>query len=100
MSATPPPTDVEVSRALAALVATLNDQRLGADVARERLQQIVTGSVGGEERIVVVLGSEGPGIARLTDHEHKVLARLEHRGERWTGERVGPPLTGGYIPSA
>jgi hypothetical protein len=96
MAETPHPTDVEVARALNALVATLNDHRTEAAEAA-RLQAIVTGSLGGEERILVRL--DGATAAALTDHEHKVLARVERRDGRWVGERVGSPLSGGYIPS-
>jgi hypothetical protein len=100
MSPASHPTDVEVTRSLAALVATLNDQKAGPGVARERLQQIVTGALGGEERILVAVGAGEEGIARLTDGEHRVLARIERRDGRWVGERVGAPLDGAYIPSA
>ena len=98
MSETPHPTDVEVSRSLNALVATLNDRGLG-EAEREPLQRIVTGALGGEQRILI-----GPGVAgktaQLTDREGNVLARIELREGRWVGERVGSPLSGGYVPSA
>ena len=97
MSETPHPTDVEVSRSLNALVATLNDWRVDrAD--RAELQRIVTGALGGEERILVNTG-EAAATAELTDGDGNVLARLERRDGRWVGERVGSPLTGGYVPS-
>jgi hypothetical protein len=38
--------------------------------------------------------------ARLTDRDGNVLARIELREGRWVGERVGSPLSGGYVPSA
>jgi hypothetical protein len=38
--------------------------------------------------------------AQLTDREGNVLARIELREGRWVGERVGAPLSGGYVPSA
>ena len=100
MSETPHPTDIEVARALNALVVTLNDQRARA-IDRERWQAIVTGALGGEQRIVV---REDPAPAtpsgRLLDAGGRVLARFELRdGNRWIGERVGSPLSGGYIPS-
>jgi hypothetical protein len=45
-------TDVEIERALAAITATLNDQKLEHyDTAR--VQAIVTESLGGEERLTV-----------------------------------------------
>jgi len=99
MSARPQPTDVEVTRALNAVVVTLNDQGDGAARA-DRIQAIVTGALGGEERILVAVAAGEPATARLTDREHKVLARVCRRDERWLGERVGAPLDGAYIPSA
>jgi hypothetical protein len=95
----PHPTDVEVSRALNALVTTINDQGMAAPDPG-RMQEIVTGSLGGEERILVAVSAAEPGMARLTDGEHHVLARVERRADRWISERVGSPLSGGYIPSA
>lgn len=98
MSETPNPTDVEVSRALNAVVATLNDW--GVETADQgELQRIVTGALGGEERIVVSPSAAGARSAQLTDGEGKVLAQVQRRGERWVGARVGSPLSGGYVPS-
>jgi hypothetical protein len=51
-------TDVEIDRALAAVAATLNDQKL-EEFDRERVEQIVVGSLGGEKRLVV---DEGGGL--------------------------------------
>jgi hypothetical protein len=45
-------TDVEIERALAAVRATLNDQRLES-FDTDRIQQIVTGSLGGERTLTV-----------------------------------------------
>ena len=98
MSETPHPTDVEVTRSLAALVATLNDQQAPPDVGAQRLQEIVTGALGGEERILVAVGA--PGAAQLSDRAGTVLARLERRDGRWVGDRVGAPLSAGYVPSS
>jgi hypothetical protein len=97
VSETPHPTDVEVSRALNALVVTLNDRALG-QADREHLQRIVTGALGGEQRILIAPDAAGT-TAQLTDGEGNVLATLERRADRWVGERVGSPLTGGYVPS-
>jgi hypothetical protein len=99
VSETPHPTDVEVSRALNAVVVTLNDARDPAARAG-RIQSIVTGALGGEQRILVAIGADGDQVARLTDAEHRVLARVTRTGGRWLGERVGAPLSGGYVPSA
>lgn len=94
------PTDVEVARALNAVVVTINDQGM-ARADRARLQEIVTGALGGEESILVAVGAGEQHVARLTDREHKVLARVQRRADgRWVGERVGAPLSGGYVPSA
>jgi hypothetical protein len=94
---TPHPTDVEVSRSLNAVVATLNDRR--ADEAKiDELQSIVTGVLGGEARILVRRGADVA--AELTDRDGKVLATVARDGGHWVGTRVGPPLSGGYVPSA
>jgi hypothetical protein len=45
-------TDVEIDRALAALTATLNDQKLERFEA-DRVQQIITASLGGEPKLTV-----------------------------------------------
>jgi hypothetical protein len=45
-------TDVEIDRALAAVTATLNDHRLETWETK-RVQEIVTGSLGGELRLTV-----------------------------------------------
>jgi hypothetical protein len=115
MSETPHPTDIEVARALNAVVTTMNDQGM-ARADQGRLRQIVTGALGGEERVLVAVGVGEEDVARLTDREHRVLARVfwqpadrssgtrADRGRRradgrWVGERVGAPLSGGYVPS-
>jgi hypothetical protein len=45
-------TDVEIDRALATVTATLNDQRL-EHYDRARVQEIVTGAIGGEQSLTV-----------------------------------------------
>jgi hypothetical protein len=45
-------TDVEIDRALATVSATLNDHKL-EEFDRERVQEIVTGALGGEKKLVV-----------------------------------------------
>jgi hypothetical protein len=98
MSQTPHPTDVEVSRCLNALVTTLNDWRVERPDERE-LQALVTGALGGEPRIRVRHATAAETI-ELTDGEGTVLARVARVDGRWDGERVGAPLSGGYVPSA
>ena len=101
MSETPHPADIEISRSLNALVTTLNDWKVTAE-APQRMQAIVTGSLGGEQRILVRAGGAvaAASSAELTYAEGKVLARIRFEGGRWLGERVGAPLSGAYIPSA
>lgn len=96
MAEAPHPTDVEVSRSLNAVVATLNERR-AAEANIKDLESIVTGALGGEQRIFV---RRGAGVAaELTDREGKVLATVARSDGRWVGERVGAPLSGGYVPS-
>ncbi len=45
-------TDIEIDRALAAVSATLNDQKV-EHYDRERVQGIVTGALGGEQNLTV-----------------------------------------------
>jgi hypothetical protein len=93
----PHPSDVEVSRSLNAVVATLNDRR-AEEANVDELQRIVTGALGGEARILVRRG--GDVAAELTDRDGKVLATVARGEARWVGERVGPPLSRGYVPGA
>ncbi len=97
MTEKPHPTDVEVSRSLNAVVATLNDRR-AEEANVDELQRIVTGALGGEARILVRRG--GDVAAELTDRDGKVLATVARGEARWAGERVGPPLSRGYVPGA
>lgn len=100
MSETPHATDVEISRALNALVTTLNDQKAtGAD--QRRWQAIVTGSLGGEERLRVAVDALAEGVGGLLhDAETGDLrASFRLRDGRWTATREGAPLSGGYVPS-
>ena len=97
MSETPHPTDVEISRALNALVTTLNDQR-PVDAEPGRWQSIVTGALGGEPRIRVHRESTDPPAGVLLGSDGTILARFHRAGERWISERIGAPLSGGYVP--
>jgi hypothetical protein len=89
--------DVEVSRALNALVVTLNDRR-DEEPDVERWQAIVTGSLGGEPRIEVRRDPTRPAGGALLDESSKELGRIWREGGRWLSERVGAPLSGAYIP--
>jgi hypothetical protein len=97
VSETPHPTDVEISRALNALVTTLNDQRpVGAEP--DRWQSIVTGALGGEARIRVHRESTDPPAGVLLGSDGTILARFHRAGERWISQRIGAPRSGGYVP--
>jgi hypothetical protein len=73
--------DVEVERALAAVTATMNDQKLDS-FDRQRVQQIVTESVGGEQRLTV---DDGGGLHDETGARVGAL-RQSDSGE-WIAER-------------
>jgi hypothetical protein len=99
VSETPHVTDVEISRALNAVVVTLNDQR-PPSLDRQRLQDIVTGALGGEQRLTATVAADGASALLSGDAPHGAVARIERRGDRWVGTRLGAPLSGAYIPSA
>jgi hypothetical protein len=93
-------TDIEIDRALAAITATLNDQRLDR-YDRERVQAIVTGALGGEQDLAV---DDGGGVHDATGARIGAIRRTPS-GE-WITERqndtaeradaaipVGPPET-------
>ncbi len=64
-------TDVEIERALATITATMNDQKFDhLDVGR--VQEIVTGSLGGEAKLSV---DEGGGIHDETGARVAVIRR-------------------------
>lgn len=90
-------TDVEVSRALNALITTLNDQHARA-VSIDRLQAIVTGTLGGQRSILAQPESSGGPSAQLTDPAGEQLGRIWLEGGRWQSCRTGAPLSGAYIP--
>ena len=82
--------DVEIGRALAAVAATLNDQRLESfDTAR--VQQIVTDSLGGEPLLKVDDGGGlhnaigGPGGRDSPDAERRVDHRAPERSRQGRG---------------
>lgn len=90
------PTDVEISRALNAVITTLNDWKVEQADA-DTLQRIVTGALGGAPHIRV--RSTTAHGAALTDPADTVVGRIHYAQGRWVSERVGAPLSGAYIPS-
>ena len=80
------PTDVEISRTLNALSATLNEQRPPA-LERERLQAIADGAVG-HEPLFVVTGVEADRATLLRRDDNAVIAHVRREGGGFTVERV------------
>jgi len=79
-------TDTELGRVINALTATLNDQRPERlDV--DRLQSLVTDSLGGEEKLAVVPDLNG---AQVLDTRGERLADIRFAGGAWTVERAVP----------
>ena len=76
--------DVEIERALAAVTATLNDQKLeGFDT--DRLQEIVDESLGGERKLTV---DDGGGLHNGAGRRVGAIRRTDS-GE-WITERQNP----------
>ena len=76
--------DVEIDRALAAISTTLNDQ--GPEhFDRERVQEIVTGSMGGERKLTV---DRGGGLHDETGARVGAVRRSDSGG--WIVERQNP----------
>jgi ubiquinol-cytochrome c reductase cytochrome b subunit len=76
-------TDTELGRVINALTATLNDQR-PERLERERLQSLVTDTLGGEEKLTVVPPT-------VLDEGGEEVARIRLADGDWVVERVAPP---------
>jgi hypothetical protein len=74
-------TDVEIDRALAAIRATLNDQR-PEEFDRERVQELVTGALGEQENLTV---DDGGGVH--DESGRRVGAIRKAPGGEWLVER-------------
>ena len=90
-------TDVEIDRALAAVSATLNDQGLES-FDRSRVQDIVTESLGGEQKLTVDAGGglhdEGGsrlGAIRRTDSGEWIVERQNPAAENSDAAIPKPP---------
>ena len=77
-------TDVEVERSLAAITATLNDHRVES-FDRDRIQELVTGALGGEPALKV---DDGGGIHDESGTRVGTV-RKTPSGE-WIAERQNP----------
>ena len=79
-------TEVDVTRVINAVAATLSDQRLDAfDAAR--IQEIVTGSLGGEQKFVAY-GSGTSGELREGGMEGPPVARFDFERGEWSAQRI------------
>jgi hypothetical protein len=93
-------TDVEIERALAAVTATLNDQKLD-EFDTSRIQEIVDQSLGGERKLTVddgggLHGSDGQrvGAIRRTDSGEWITERQNPTAERSDAAIPSPPPQG------
>src|SRR5579875_744611 len=77
-------TDVEIERALAAVTATINDQKL-SEFDRDRVQEIVTSALGGDPVLTV---DDGGGLHDETGARIGAIRRTPS-GE-WITERQNP----------
>jgi hypothetical protein len=90
-------TDVEISRALNAVSTTLRDQRPDAFDAT-RVEQIATGALGGERKLIARKASETSGELRTRNDEQLVAVITLEEGQ-WTVERrVGAGESSWAIP--
>jgi hypothetical protein len=78
-------TDVEVDRAIAAITATLNDQKL-QEFDSGRVQEIVTQALGGEPHLTV---DDGGGLHDVSTGARIGAIRRTPSGE-WITERQNP----------
>jgi hypothetical protein len=94
------PTDVEIERALAAITATLNDQKL-EEFDPGRVQEIVTESLGGEPKLQVDDGGglhdqsgARVGAIRQTDSGEWITERQNDAAQRSDTAVPSPPPQG------
>jgi|SRR4051794_17832825 len=78
--------ELETTRTINAVVATLNDQQHGAFEA-EQVQAIVTGALGGEQTLVAY-GSGTSGELREGGVDGPAVARFELAKGKWSVERI------------
>ena len=79
------PTDVEISRSLNALSTTLREQR-PASFDAERVEQIVTGAMGGESKLRALARSAAEGELLLRE-DGTLVAEIKLVEGSWTVER-------------
>ena len=93
-------TDVELNRALNALSVTLNDQK-AERLERERVQEIVTGALAGNEELVAAVDPDGGGLRAWLLEGGERVASVWLDGGAWRVERHRAAVdTHAYIPAA
>jgi hypothetical protein len=78
--------EVDITRALHAVAVTLNDQKLDHFDA-DRIQEIVTGALGGEPKLVAY-GSGTSGELREGSVEGPPAAHFSYENGEWSVDRV------------
>jgi len=78
--------EVDVTRAINAVAATLNDQKL-RNFDADRVQEIVTGALGGEQKLIAY-GSGTSGELRDGGVDGAPVAKLALADGEWSVERV------------
>jgi hypothetical protein len=78
--------EVDVKRAINAIATTLNDQKL-RNFDADRVQEIVTGALGGEQKLIAY-GSGTSGELREGSVEGDPVAKLTLAKGEWSVERV------------
>jgi hypothetical protein len=78
--------EVDVTRAINAIAATLNDQKL-RNFDADRVQEIVTGAHGGEQKLIAY-GSGTSGELREGSVDGAPVAKLTLAEGEWSVERI------------
>ena len=78
--------EVNLERALHAVAVTLNDQKL-EQFDSERVQEIATGAMGGEQKLIAY-GSGSSGELREGSIDGPVVARFSYEDGEWSAQRV------------
>jgi hypothetical protein len=78
--------EVDVTRTINAVFATLNDQKL-QEFDAARLQEITTGALDGEQKLIAY-GSGTSGELRDGDVDGPAVARFTFERGKWSAERV------------
>src|SRR4051794_22252188 len=78
--------EVDLTRAINSIAATLNDQKLG-EFDADRVQELVTGATGGEQKLIAY-GSGISGELRDGSIDGPAVAKLTLAKGKWSVKRV------------